>query len=123
IYPGGGGDDALCSVDQFGVGGLDVDHEIAVDGPAADHYSGADHVKDELGSCSGLKTGAAGEDLGTGDGSDSDIGCSGDGGAGYTGERNGERADFAGVVKSAEDVRRPAAGGNADERVLRRDAV
>src|ERR1700730_2354822 len=71
---GGGHDDALGSVDELGVGGLDVDHEVAVDGSGFDHDAGGEHVEDEFGGGAGFEAGAAGEDFGAGDGGDGDVG-------------------------------------------------
>ena len=74
IDAGGGGDDALGAVDQLGVGGLHVDHEVAVDGSGLDHDAGGEHVEDELGCGAGFHACAAGEDLGAGNGGDGDVG-------------------------------------------------
>ncbi len=71
---GGGHDDALGSVDKFGVGGLDVDHEVAVDGSGFDHDAGGEHVEDELGGGAGFEASAAGEDFGASDGGDRYVG-------------------------------------------------
>ena len=70
----GGHDDALGSVDEFGVGGLEVDHEVAVDGSGFDHDAGGEHVEDELGGGAGFEARAAGEDFGAGDRGDGDVG-------------------------------------------------
>ncbi len=74
VDSGGCGDDALGAVDELGVGGLHVDHEVAVDGSGFDHDAGAQHVEDELGGGSGFEARAAGEDFGAGDGGDGDVG-------------------------------------------------
>ena len=57
IDSGGGHDDALGAVDELGVGGLEVDHEVAVDGSGFDHDAGGEHVEDEFGGGAGLHAG------------------------------------------------------------------
>ena len=86
VAGGGGHDDALGAVDELGVGGLDVDHEVAEDGSLADHDGGGDHVEDELGGGAGFHAGAAGEDLGAGGEFDGELGGLGRaGGLGWSG--------------------------------------
>ena len=117
VTTGDGPDDAAGTVDELCVGGLDVDHEVAEGGTGADHDGGRDHVEDELGSGAGLEPGGSGEDLGTGDGCDGDVGEGGHLGAGDAGERDGEGADLLCVGEGSEDVGGAAAGGDADEGV------
>ena len=90
----GGHDDALGAVDQLGVGGLHVDHEVAVDGSGFDHDSGGEHVEDELGCGAGFHASAAGDDFGAGERGDGDVGDCGHGGVGDAGECDGEGAEW-----------------------------
>ena len=101
---------SLGAVDELGVGGLYVDHEVAVDGSGFDRDAGAQHVEDELGGGSGFEARAAGEDFGAGNGGDGDVGDGGHLRVGDAGEGDGEGTDRAGVGECAEDVGvRPAA--------------
>jgi len=118
VDAGGGHDDALGAIDEFRVGGLDVDHEVAVDGSGFDHDAGADHVEDELGGGAGFEARAAGDDFGAGERGDGDVGQGGHGGVGDAGESDGEAAEWIGVLKRAEDVGGSAAGGDADQGIL-----
>ena len=113
----GADDDAFGAVDELGVGGLDVDHEVAEDGSGADHDAGGEHVEDELGGGAGFETGAAGKDFGPGEGGDGDVGDGSHGGAGGAGEGDREGAEVACVPEGSEDVGGSAAGGDADEGV------
>ena len=118
----GGHDDALGAVDELGVGGLDVDHEVAVDGSGFDHDSGGEHVEDELGCGAGFHAGAAGDDFRAGERGDGDVGECGHRGVGDAGEGDGEGAECFGVGEGSEDVRGAAAGGDAYECVLAGEA-
>lgn len=115
---GGGGDDAVGAVDELGVGGLEVDHEVAEDGAGADHDGGGEHVEDELGGGAGFEARGAGEDLGAGDGGDGEVGDGGHLRVRNAGEGDGEGADLFGALEGAEDVGSAAAGGDADDRVV-----
>jgi hypothetical protein len=122
VDAGGGHDDAVGAIDELGVGGLHVHHEVAVDGSGLDHDAGGEHVEDELGCGAGFEARAAGEDFGAGEGGDGDVGGGGHGGVGDAGERNGEGAEGIGVGEGSEDVGGSAAGGYAYERVLSGEA-
>ena len=115
-------DDALGSVDELGVGRLDVDHEVAVDGSGFDHGPGGEHIEHEFGGSAGLHPRAAGEDFGARDGGDGDVcGCN-HGRVGDAGDCNGERSEGIGVGEGSEDVRGSTAGGDPYEHVLASEA-
>ena len=118
VNAGGGRDDALGAVDELGVGGAEVDHQVAEGRSGADHHAGGEHVQNELGGGSSLHAGGTGEDLGAGGGGDGDLGGAGELGVGDAAEADGEGAALAGVGDGAEDVGRATGGGDADEGVL-----
>jgi hypothetical protein len=118
----GGHDDALGAVDEFGVGGLHVDHEVAVDSSGFDHDSGADHVENKLGCGAGFEARAAGDDFGAGEWRDGDVDEASHGGVGDAGESDGEGAEGIGVLERSQDVWGAAAGGDAYEYVLTGEA-
>ena len=118
----GGHDDALSAIDELGVGGLEVDHEVAVDGSGFDHHAGGDHVEDELGGRASFHARAAGDDFGAGDRGDGDVRGGGNGRVGDAGEGDGESSEGIGVSEGPKDVGRTAAGGDAYEYVLAGEA-
>ena len=119
IDSGGCRDDALGAVDELGVGGADVDHQVAEGCAGADHDACGEHVQNKFCRGASLHAGGAGEDLGAGGGGDGDLGGAGKGGVGDAAEADGEGVVLAGVVDGSEDVGRAAGGGDADEGVGR----
>ena len=122
LEAGGGHDDALGAVDEFGVGGLEVDHEVAVDGSGFDHDAGGEHVEDELGGGAGFEACASGDDFGAGERGDSDVDGGGHWGVGDAGQGDREGAEGIGVGEGSEDIRGSTAGGDAYEHVLASEA-
>jgi len=111
------GEDAGGPVAEFGVGGAEVDHEVAPGFAALDHDSGGDHVEGELGDGAGFHAGGAGDDFRAGDEFDEvidvrsfgEMDAADEGGGGVFLFREFERAP---------DVGGCAAGHDADEGVV-----
>ncbi len=118
IALGGFHHDGNLAFDQLGVGGLNVDHQVAVDLAAADHRPGGDHVQHQLLCGSGLQAGRAGHHF------RADNRCNGDVGAvrhfavRIAADDRDQRVLLVGVGHCAQHVRRTAAGGNADQNVM-----
>src|SRR5882757_7312275 len=111
-------EDADAALDQLRVLHVHVDHEVVVDVAETGHGAGGDHVEDHLLGACGLHAGGAGDDLGA------DL--ADDGGVGNIRERRvviaGDGGSFgsagAGVFDGTDNVRRAAAGGDADDDVF-----
>ena len=58
-------EDPLGAIDQLAVGGHQVDHQIPVRLPHANHRAGGDRVQHEFGGGTSLHAGGAGQDLGS----------------------------------------------------------
>ncbi len=93
-YSSGRYDDALGPVDKFGVGGREVDHEVAVDGSGFDHDSGGEHVEDELGAVPAFRRVLPVMTSGPRDGGDGDVGGGGYRGVRDAGQGYGESVKF-----------------------------
>ena len=65
--------DAFAAITQLGVGGLQVDHEVAVRLPDANHRAGGQHVEHQLGRGAGLESRRTGHQLRTDVDMDQDV--------------------------------------------------
>jgi len=98
---GGGDDDPLGAVAKFGVGGAEIDHQVAVHLSDADHGGRRERVEDQLGRRAGLHAGRAGDDLRADHRIDDDIGRDFPPGFGGTGDEGGPRSALAGSRERA----------------------
>ena len=111
-------DDGHAAADQLLVGGLNVYHQVAVHLAQADHRAGGEHVQHHFLGCAALHAGGAGHDLGAGHRCDAHLGQSVDLAAGAAGHTDGHAAQGLGVLHSADDIGRAAAGGDAHQHIL-----
>ena len=137
--PGGGGetgagllvgagaqlaDETDGAVAELGVGGAEVDHEVAADFAKTDHGAGGEDVEGELGGGAGFEAGGAGDELGAGGEVDFDVpGVPGAGAGGIAGEEDGFCPEGAGAAQCAEDEGGASAGGDAADDVAGVDAA
>jgi len=111
------GDDALRTIDQLLVRRLHVDHQVPVDRAGADHHARREHVEHKLGRGACLQARRAGDNLGTGDRRNGNIGDARHLRRRDACKRDGQQAHLLCLLHCTEHVGCAARGGDADQRV------
>jgi hypothetical protein len=111
-------DDPAGAVPQLVVGGLHVDHEVAVGLAGADHHSGRQRVEHRLLRRPGLEPRRPGEGLGAGGDLDRVRHRGAEQRRAVAGHADGERAGASGGLDGSQGVGGPAAGADRDQRVV-----
>lgn len=110
-------DDAAGTVDELVVRGAEIDHQVAVGLAETDHCAGGEHVEHHFRRCARFETRRTAHHFGADDGVDRHVGDDRKVRIAIATEANRSRAHLLRILQSADDVRRPAAAGDADNDV------
>ncbi len=113
--------DAQASGDEFFIGGLQVDHEVAIGLAEAHHASRRQHVEHHLGRRAGFHARRTCQYFGADDDRDRKIGMPADRRVAIAGQCDCRRPLRARMIERTDDVWRTAAGGNTNDDVARRE--
>ncbi|MNN71652.1 hypothetical protein D3C81_1876080 [compost metagenome] len=111
-------DDPLGPVHQLFIGGVEIDHQIAVHLADADHGCSGEHVEYHFLSGAGFHPGGAHDDFRANHRFDCQLAEPGHRCSGIVAQTDDDGAQLPGAFHGPEHIGRTAAGGNADHYIL-----